>query len=69
VIKRALGPYTTNEITSSFLVLMLQQRNNKMTLLEEERLCYHITTKHVGHNTKNEVAVILMLRMRRFYPS
>jgi len=47
---------------------MLQQRKNEMTLLEDGRVCYHSATKHVRHNTKNEVAVILILRMRRFYP-
>jgi hypothetical protein len=26
------------------------------------------TTSHVGHNTKNEAAVTLALRMWRFYP-
>jgi hypothetical protein len=63
----SLCPYTTNEITNSFLVLMLQQRKNEMTLHEDGRVCYHSATKHVRHNTKNEVAVTLNFTGRKLH--
>jgi hypothetical protein len=67
---------------SKIIVSLYYKRNNQLILStngtkKKQRndiawgrgVCYHNATKHVDHNTKNEVAVTSILRMRWFYLS
>jgi hypothetical protein len=56
------------DITTTFLVLILQQRNTAMTLLEAWMVGYRSATRYVNLNTKIEAAVTLILKMWWFYP-
>ena len=63
---KCLCPYRRHLFVSGHAYI---PRQKEVILAEEGKVNHRACHSQVGHNTKNEAAVTLTLRMWRFYPS